>query len=134
MIGGSETLAAPDVKNQIARVTATLTRYRYRFASEEQLHTGIAQALTAAGIAFEHERRASPACRYDFWLPAGSIVIEAKIDGSLPQALRQVDRYVQLEDCAAVLIAATRRWAASGAQYVLHGKPVHVVRLHPQAF
>jgi hypothetical protein len=115
-------------------VACVLEGYRYRFASEVQLHAGIAQALTTHGVAYEHERRASSACRYDFWLPDLRLVIEAKINGSLPVALRQVDRYVQLEDCECVLIAATKQWAAATPRYELRGKPIQLVRLLPQAF
>ena len=118
----------------LERIARALAQYRYRFASETQLHAGIAQALEAQGFAYEHELRASPTCRYDFWLPEPRLVIEAKIDGSLPAALRQVDRYVQIEDCQGVIIAATKQWARGADAYELRGKPVRVVRLRPQAF
>jgi hypothetical protein len=118
----------------LARAICALERYRYRFNGEVQLHAGIAQALSAEGIAFEHEKRPSASCRYDFWCPEGSIVIEAKIHGSYAAALRQVERYLQLPDCLAVIIAATKVWAADAKPQELHGKPVLFARLRAQVF
>jgi hypothetical protein len=118
----------------LERVIIALERYGFRFASEVQLHAGIAQALTLEGFAFEQERRSTPACRYDFYLPDGSIVIEVKVAGSYAAALRQVERYLQLPDCAGVIIASTKAWAASAKPQMLHGKPIRLARLRPKVF
>lgn len=116
------------------RLILALEGYGYRFASELQLHSGIAQALTLEGFAFEQERRPSPACRYDFYLPEGSIVIEVKVHGSYAAALRQVERYLQLPDCHGAIIASTKAWASTATPQVLHGKPVCLARLRAKVF
>jgi hypothetical protein len=118
----------------LERVILALERYSYRFSSELKLHAGIAQALTLEGFAFEQERRPTPACRYDFYLPEGSIVIEAKVHGSYAAALRQVERYLQLPDCNGAIIASTKAWASTATAQMLHGKPMRLARLRPKVF
>jgi hypothetical protein len=124
----------PSAPAALVRTVQALEGYHYRFATEMQLHAGLAQALTREGIRFEQEKRASPGCRYDFWCPETSLVIEAKIHGSYAAALRQAERYVREPDCAGVIIAATPRWAARATAQLLNGKPVVVARLRPRAF
>lgn len=121
---------------QLHHVISALARFRYRFASEVQLHAGIAQALEDASVVYSREFEPSgSACRFDFWCPKSRIVIEAKVDNSMPAAARQVERYVQLEQCAAVVIAAAKSWADScRKEFELNGKPVRIVRILSQAF
>jgi hypothetical protein len=125
---------SPLEADALARAAHLLERYRYRFTSEAQLHAGIAQVLLSEGLAFEHEKRASATCRYDFWLPTSGIVIEAKIHGSYAQALRQVERYLQLADCTGVIIASSKAWAKTASREVLHGKPILLAQLRSKVF
>lgn len=131
----------PDTSAELGSVldllARALQRYRYRFASEKQLHEGIAYVLSAEGIHFEHEYPVTHACRLDFWCRERGIVIEAKVAGTLPEALHQVDRYLTLEASRAALVLSTRPWARQpgiAKDYVLRGKPVRVVHLKAQSF
>lgn len=115
-------------------VVQVLGSYRYRFSSEKQLHEGISQALERSHIGFIHEHKASESCRFDFWIPDSGVVIEAKIDGSFATAIRQAHRYLEIPECKAVIIAATKQWATISLPVELRGKPIEFVRLMPQAF
>lgn len=114
-------------------IVETLPRYRYRFADEAQLQAGIADVLAQAGIPFEREHVAGPRDRFDFLIPDG-IVIEAKTQGSLSQALSQVRRYAARPDVQAVVLVACRFWATVVPVTELHGKPIRVVRLKGDSF
>lgn len=127
-------MSGAQIELTLRAVTGALSRWSYRFATEVQLHAGIAQALEHASIGFRREVRADRASRFDF-LCDGGIVIEAKIDDTMPSAVRQVERYVQLEQCQAVVIAAAKPWADSCRKaFELNGKPVRIVRIRSQAF
>lgn len=117
----------------LAELTQILSGYRFRTASEAQLHAGIAAALTAAGIGFEHEKVLASGGRLDFFLPDSALAIEVKIGGSLAEALLQVNRYLKAPEVAGVLVAATRTWAR-GELPCVQGKPVQLLRLTVQAF
>lgn len=125
-------IAAPML---VRSVTTILPRYAYRFSSEAELHKGIAQVLSGAGIAYQHEYVAGPQDRFDFLLDGG-IVIEAKTKGSLAKALIQCNRYLQRPDVAAVVLVATRQWATHEVDMAMagQGKRIHVVRLKGAAF
>jgi len=119
----------------LRRVCVALTSFNYRFADEYQLQAGIAIALDAHGIVYTREYEPSTKHRFDFWCPTSRIVIEVKVDGSLPAAMRQIAEYMQYEQCQAVVIAATKQWASTPRdRFDIAGKPVRVVRLQQQAF
>jgi hypothetical protein len=118
----------------LRRLTVALLSYRYRFASEKQLHDGIAAALDVHSIKYEREHIANKRDRFDF-LCAESIVIEAKIQGSLPEAMSQVNRYCELENVQAAIIATSKKWTRGApASYELNGKPVRILILEAQSF
>lgn len=119
----------------LRRVVETLPRFAYQFAHEASLHEGIAQVLTEAGVAFERERVAGPQDRFDFYLPPG-IVIEAKVKGSFPEALRQIDRYAARDDVLAVVLVSSRMWAKGQTVMpaTLRGKPARIVYLRGASF
>lgn len=116
-----------------ARIAALLPRFSYRHGSEIQLHEGIEGVLLGAGIEFQREVVAGPADRFDFLCPPG-VVIECKVKGSMPEALRQIDRYAARPDVAAVVLVTTRFWGGGGVPAQLHGKPVHTVKVKGAAF
>lgn len=91
----------------IEQIANLLPRYAYRLSDETQLHAGVAQVLSSAGVEFEHERIAGED-RYDFW--CSGVVIEAKIKGTYSEALRQIDRYVSRPDVAGVVLLTTKDW------------------------
>ena len=103
--------AVVDARRQLALATLerTLGLYRYRLSSEKHVQDGIAQVLEQHGYRAEREKIAG-ADRFDFYLPTERIVIEVKVDGSLPEALRQAERYCAQADVDAVVIASTKRW------------------------
>lgn len=72
----------------------TLGAYLYRYSSEVKLHEAMAEVLTKAGASFKREHILDARNRADFWLDG--LVIEVKVDGTLSEALRQVDRYINL--------------------------------------
>lgn len=119
---------------QLSTLAAAMGGYSYRYAHETQLHDRLAEVLLEQRVEFERERSIDAKNRLDFFV-AGGIVVEVKVDGSLAQALRQIERYAALEDVAAVLLATTQRWGddqiKKGATF--RGKPFQMVRLRRQA-
>ena len=123
--------ANPFVLNMLA---TELRRYAYTFASEKELHAGISTVLKQLGLMFEHEYVAGPKDRFDFRLDDG-IVIEAKIDGSMRDAMEQITRYAKRDDVSAVVVVAVRSWARDVEPRIeINGKPVLIVQLKRQAF
>lgn len=120
----------------LQRVVSALPSYSYSFGDEKQFHDGLATALFDDGIIFTREHVAGPKDRFDFFCEGG-VVIEAKIKGSLSEALRQVDRYCARDDVNAVVIVTTRLWGSTqwdNRTASLHGKPVRLVCVRGQAF
>lgn len=121
-------------KMLLRRIVEELPRYAYRYSTEIELHVAMCEVLTRAGIAFQREVVAGPRDRFDFLVLPG-IVIEAKIKGSMSQALAQVDRYAARSDVSAVVLVATRFWAAGQAKdFTLHSKPVCIIKLQGASF
>lgn len=96
----------------LAHLSRLLASYLYRYGSEIQLHENLAKVLDEAGYRYTREHVLDARNRADF-LVQGGIVIEVKVDGALSEALRQVDRYINLESVAGVILASTQRWAAT---------------------
>lgn len=115
-------------------IAGPLASHAYVFSDEAALHEGIAKVLDRHGFVYEREKRAGRADRFDFLID-GRIVIEAKVDGSLPAALRQVDRYLQHEDIDGAVIASANQWArCNPSRTELRGKPVAIVHLRRVSF
>ena len=117
----------------LRRVVELLQRFAYRFSCEAVLHQGMAQVLADAGIEFEHEFVAGPKDRFDFLLPGG-IVLEAKVRGSMSEALTQLRRYAARDDVSAVVIVTTRYWGRTQLVDQLNNKPIRLVKLQGDAF
>ena len=118
---------------QLSAVARALAGVRYRYGSEVQLHEVMASVLTEAGYQFAREFVLDPHNRTDFWL--SGIVIEVKVDGSVGDALRQVDRYIALPKVRGVLLAGTPMWASTplAQRPAWQGKPFQMIRLQRQA-
>lgn len=115
-------------------IVETLPRFAYRFANEADLHCGISEVLTGAGIPFEHEFVANAQDRFDF-LVDSSIVIEAKVKGSMNPAMRQCARYLQNADVSAVVLVTNLLWRGTEKHtHILTGKPLQIIRLRGSAF
>lgn len=123
----------PDLQLILRKVVNTLPAFSYRFGSEVELHRGMADVLRDAGVPFQREFVAGPQDRFDFLVPPG-IVIEAKIKGSISEAGRQVARYAQREDVAAVVLVTTRYWGSTKLVDTFNGKPVRLVKLRGDSF
>ncbi|NWA11927.1 hypothetical protein [Pseudomonas gingeri] len=122
-----------EARMRLNNLANLLGRYSYRFSSEVNLHARLATVFEAEGIEFERERIMDARNRADFWVDG--IVIEVKIDGSMPEALRQVDRYINLPDVQGVILAGTPRWAAEQLKEkpTWQDKPFQMVRLARQS-
>jgi hypothetical protein len=132
--GAAMSVMAFDDGVRLQRLTVLLPRFAYRFASEVELHQGIAQVLDEAGIPYQREFVAGPKDRFDFLVEPG-IVIEAKVQGSLTEALPQARRYALHDQVSAVVLATTRFWGRGSVRLPhLNGKPVCVVHLRGAAF
>lgn len=120
----------------LRRLELELPRYAYARTDENVFQQGLALVLTELGIAFTREHVAGERDRFDF-LCEGGLVIEAKIKGSFSEAIRQIDRYCQRGDVAAVVLVTTCAWGSTmllRGKPELHGKPVRLVCVHGQAF
>ncbi|WP_122558531.1 hypothetical protein [Pseudomonas viridiflava] len=122
-----------DPRMMLNALVHQLGAYAYRYSSEVRLHEAMAIVLTNHGFTFERERILDKQNRADFWLDG--IVIEVKVDGSIGEALRQVDRYIKLPDVKGVILAGTPRWASENLddKPEWNGKPFRMVRLARQA-
>lgn len=126
--------ALPDEKRvEPLHVATALARYRYSFNNETKLHDGIALALEDRLLPYVREHVAGPRDRFDF-LVDGGIVIEAKIKGSLAEALAQCLRYAERDDVRGVVLAASRFWANSVVPDTLAGKPFLMVMCESRVF
>ena len=120
-------LNTPGLQVPSARELAALIgRHRYRYQSEEVLQAGIAEVFDTAGIQYERELYLNSRDRLDFRV--GGTAIEVKIKGSQMQLVRQIARYVEHPDVAAVLVVGTPAWV-NLIPGELHGKPVYRLRL-----
>lgn len=122
-------------KMLLRRIATALESHAYRFANESQLHDAMAAVLEGIGVSCQREHVAGPRDRFDF-LCDGGIVIEVKVKGSLPEAMRQVERYCALDAVQAVILVSTRQWAGGRlrSDLAFHGKPVQMVKVSSQAF
>lgn len=100
---------------------------RFRFTSESELQEGIALALGRAKIGFKREFVLSSQDRPDFMIENG-VVIEVKIQGSLAQAIRQVDRYAKHQDVQKILLIGSPHWLIK-VPSLIGGKMVYSHRI-----
>ncbi len=116
-----------------AQVMEALTRGRFRYRNEGQLHEGIMIALNAAGIKIDSSHHEvcldTPADRIDFLLPGG-VGIEVKVDGQPAAVWRQLVRYAASDRVTELLLVTTRAKHAVGrVETTLNGKPMNVLVL-----
>ena len=93
---------------------------------EYDIHSAVAQALSDAGLEYEHEYRLGPRRRIDFRV--GRVGIEVK--KGRPAASRlaeQLRRYLESDDLDAVVVVAQRVTTLPRA---IAGKPVCLVSLN----
>ena len=104
-----------------------LKTYRYSVGSEDSFQRGVEQVLNRHHIPFLREHQLGPEYgRIDFYLPDRKLGIELKVKGSPSQVLRQLHRYAQCPDVAAlILLTARARLAFSPMQ--INGRAVFAV-------
>lgn len=121
----------PDVD----QVVEAIDRYRYRYATEDELQKALAAALTESGWPVMREARLDRYSRLDLLvgdpLEGPSVAVEVKVGGGRAQALRQVQRYVGYDEVSG-LVLVTARVAHAALPLLVHGKPVRVVQLAMQ--
>lgn len=132
--GTSRVISMQTPQARIAQIDTILRGHAYQFGRESDLHSGMSQVLKSAGIEHQREVVAGPSDRFD--ILAGRIVIEAKIKGSMSQALLQCKRYAQREDVDAVILVTTRFWGRGPVSHLnsIGGKPFIVSNLKGAAF
>lgn len=117
---------------QLAALAALFGGFVYRYNSELALHESLAKVLADSGYTAERELVLNAKNRADFCVDG--LVIEVKVDGTLSEALRQVDRYIALPQVRGVLLVSTQRWATTelAALPKWEGKPFIMIRLRRQ--
>lgn len=116
----------------LRRVEVELSRHRYSFRNEKELHDGIAQVLTNAAIDHAREFAVNSQNRLDFFITPG-VALEVKVNGSAGDAVRQCARYAWQSSVNAVVLATTRDWKLP-RRLVVAGKPVVIVPLQRALF
>lgn len=98
---------------------------RVDLSTEAAAQRGLADLFRSHAVPFRAEVRLSDEDRIDFLV--GTVGIEVKIGQSRRAILRQLDRYAQSPDIAALLLVSSTAFPSSGLD--LRGKPVSVVSL-----
>lgn len=96
----------------------------FMFGDEAELQRGVGRALTTAQIPWRAECVLSPKDRIDFMV--GNIGIECKIDHGRASLLRQLFRYAQ-QDQVAALVVVLGRFNLSSLPSEINGKPLVIV-------
>lgn len=113
-------------------VVSTLSSYRFLAHDERRLYEGLSHALTEVGFAFERERVLvypdRRVGRLDYYLPATRLAIEVKVRGQHAAVIRQITRYANHHEVAAVLLVTTMARLAHAPES-LAGKPVQCLRI-----
>ncbi|MGZ3416739.1 MAG: hypothetical protein ACXWUG_14755 [Polyangiales bacterium] len=116
--------------DDVVTIERVLRSHRYRFTTERELQAGIALVLQNQGVAFTREAVLDEGT-IDFLV--GSIGVEVKIKGSLPDVTRQVHRYLQSPRVESLLLVTTRAGLAR-LPAIISGKTVRAFHLVTGAF
>jgi len=113
--------------NQIERIISAIKTIRIPAQPEEtDIHNAIADALSAAGIEFQHEYRLSPRTRIDF--VCGDVGIEVKKNRPKSADLQaQLMRYLQDSFLTAAIVVLQR---PCSLPKTICGKNIYVVSLN----
>lgn len=104
-------------------LATVIVAHRFRYANEDELQRGLADAFDASGIAARREVTLDAASRVDFMV--GRVAVEVKVDGQARNVERQLRRYA-LSDQVDELVLVTNR-GRHLLPTTLEGKPVTVV-------
>jgi hypothetical protein len=103
-------------------VCSLLGRFRFSFATENDLQQGLADALISLGLDPEREVRLGSAGRID--LLVDGVGIEVKVTGQPARVSAQLRRYAERSEVRELLLVTTR--ARHRPPYELSGKPCRV--------
>lgn len=118
-----------DATRAALAVAEHLESFTYGWSSELELQDAISVALPP--FVARREESLSRRDRPDFIVEfcGLNIAVEVKIKGARNAVLRQLGRYAEHDDIAAIVLASGKRTLLSGIPNVLHGKPVAVAML-----
>ena len=113
--------------NDIENIISALSAIRISAQPEEiEIHSAISRALTAAGIAYEHEFRLGPRKRIDF--ACGTIGIEVKKSRPKASELQaQLKKYLE-DTCLTAMIVVLQK--PCSLPDTICGKKIYVVSLN----
>lgn len=106
-------------------IVSLLRRAKLPCSTEARLQVAIGNALVGAGLSFSPEHRLGPGERIDF-LVAGGIGIEAKTRYARRRIFRQLERYAEHAEIAALILVTG---TAMGLPAAINGKPLYYVSL-----
>lgn len=107
-------------------IAGVITRHRYLWRDELELHDGIVEVLAAAGLTVQREVPVAPRCRID--LLVHRIGVEIKVDGAAENVARQLQRYAHSPLIDGLVLATTRARHRSMPEHI-GGKPLTVAYL-----
>ncbi len=111
----------------LAALVELLKTYRYSVGSEDSFQRSLEAVLLRHNIGFMREHQLGPEYgRIDFYLPGCKFGIELKVKGSPSQVLRQLHRYAQCPEIAA-LILLTARARLARLPEKMNGRPLFAV-------
>lgn len=114
----------------VAVVASLVSSHRFRWASEVELHDGLEEAFTAAGLPVDREHRFVDGSRVDFLID-DRVGVEVKVKGGPGRVERQLARYALQVDA---LVLVTTRPQHRAISRTLRGVPVSVVVLQEGAW
>ena len=109
-------------------IATALSRYSFVAHDERTLYPSLEQCLTEAGLTYVRERVLTPKSRVDFYFPDTCIAMEVKVQGTPATVLRQLARYAEVAEVAALLLVTTVG-KLSRVPDTIAGKPVRSLRL-----
>lgn len=95
-----------DISIALDLVTDVLSAARFVWTTEDELQTGVADALIAEGLLVEREVRVDARNRLD--LKVGPVGIEVKIAGTWRDVRRQLERYAALGTLRGLVLVTSR--------------------------
>jgi hypothetical protein len=110
----------------IHAVAAAIRGYSFRYATEEALQAGLADALEATGFDVQREVRLDARSRLD--LLVGRVAVEVKVAGSTRGVRAQLVRYL-MSDAIDGVVLVTNRVRHLALPSAAFGKPIVVVDL-----
>jgi hypothetical protein len=110
----------------VVKLASAVRSHRYRYANEDELQQGLADALTDAGWEVEREVRLDRFSRIDLLI--GRIGIEVKVASTAAEVERQVRRYLETRLLDGIVVV-TSRVRHLGLPANIDGRPVEVVTL-----